>query len=58
MIRPLLDVPWPVAQIDTQTGRLYHAEQCYGDDEHPFMCVCGLEQAEVDAALLGIEDAS
>ena len=45
--------PW----VDTQTGHRVHADECWGDDTFPDQCVCGLEQSEVDAVFLAMEQA-
>ena len=48
----ILDVPWPTPVMDTQTGRLMHDDRCWDGT-----CVCGLDEAEVDAALIQMEQA-
>jgi hypothetical protein len=35
----------PVPRWEIRSGRVYHAPECYGDDEHPDFCVCGLDDA-------------
>lgn len=52
-LRVVPDRPVPV--FDERTGRLTHDDRCWGDEDHPDMCVCGLDEAEVDAMLLAIE---
>ena len=52
----ILDVPWPTPVMDTQTGRLLHDDRCWNDDG-PDLCVCGLDEAQVDAALIQMEQA-
>lgn len=45
----LRDMPFPVARIDTLTGRTVHAEECgpWGDE-----CVCGLWESEMESQWL------
>lgn len=55
MLRPLWDSPHPVPHVDTETGRVYHAPECYGADEFADDCRCGYDQSLLDAERLAME---
>lgn len=46
--------PRPRPLVD-RFGRLYHADACFGDDVFPDHCVCGKDDAEIDAMLIDLE---